>query len=412
MRTALNITTVNRESIVLLAPAMYLLVLPMAHVTALRSIAFWISVLLLLWTMRARATPSIPLKIPFAAWFLIALLSLIWAVHPEYSIGEIKAEIIYGFLSFLIFFHATRSSHELRLWAFALSASALAIALIALIHFLRGLNPYPEGVLWSGALSYAAYLTTVLPMLVAMTILRPGYRRVAMLCLIPVLLLIAFWTTNRGVWLYLLVEAAVFGGLYLIRAELHPKTKKAAITIVVASMIVLTGSFFYAAKGKLGLTGGPGEIIAGTAEADKRPQLWIDSITWIRKRPFTGAGFGIMVLGRELQKQQKDLNHTHAHNILLNYALQLGLAGPFLIAFLFYSVARQFWKLIRSSDKELQTFGIAGMAIVSGVLAAGMIEDLFARHNGWLFWSLVGILLGYAMNKRADVPGSTRTASA
>jgi O-antigen ligase len=401
---------IERESLLLLAPAIYLFVLPLVHVTAFRSIAFWISVLFLLWTLRAQATPPFPLKAAFAVWLSVALLTLIWAVHPEFSIGEIKSEIVYGFLAFLIFFKATRSSRELRFWGFVLSVSALAIGVIALIHFLRGLDPYPAGKFYGGALSYAGYVITVLPMLVAITILRSGRRRIGMLCLVLFLLLIAFGTTNRGVWLYLLVELAVFGSLYLIRVDLHPKAKKAAIAIVVASTIVSTGTLFFAAKSRLGLVGGPTKIITGTAKADLRPQLWIDSIAWIRQRPFTGAGFGTMVLGRELQEQQKVQNHTHAHNIILNYALQLGLLGPFVLAFLFYSVVREFWKLIKSSDKELQTFGIAGIAIVSGILASGMVEDLFARQVGWLFWSLVGMTLGYARYKTGELPNATRPA--
>ena len=401
---------IERGSLLLLAPAIYLFVLPLVHVTVFRATAFWISVLLLLWTLRTQATPPIPLKAAFAVWLSVALLTLIWAVHPEFSIREIKSEIVYGLLSFLIFFKATRSSRELRFWGFVLSASALATGVIALIHFLQGLDPYPAGKFYGGALCYAGYVTTVLPMLAAITILRSGQRRVGMLCLILFLLLMAFGTTNRGVWLYLLVELAVFGGLYLIRVDLHPKAKKAAIAIIVASTIVSTGTLFYAAKGRLELAGGPAKVIAETAKADLRPQLWIESLAWIRQRPFTGAGFGTMVLGRELQEQQKIPNHTHAHNIILNYALQLGLLGPFVLAFLFYSVAREFWKLIKSSDEELQTFGIAGIAMVSGILASGMIEDLFARQVGWLFWSLVGMTLGYAKYKGGQLPSPTRPA--
>ena len=132
---------IERESLLLLAPAIYLFVLPLVHVTAFRSMAFWTSVLLLLWTLRAQATPPFPLKAAFAVWLSVALLTLIWAVHPGFSIGEIKSEILYGFLAFLIFFKATRSSRELRFWEFVLSVSALATGVIALVHFLQGLDP-------------------------------------------------------------------------------------------------------------------------------------------------------------------------------------------------------------------------------------------------------------------------------
>jgi O-antigen ligase len=389
---------IERESLLLLAPAIYLFVLPLAHTTALRSVAFGVSVLSLIWTWRAHATPPIPLKAPFAVWFIVALLSLIWAIHPEFSIGEIKAEILYGFLSFLIFFKATRSARELNFWLLVLCASGLVTAVFALIHFLRGLDLYVTGMLYGGALSYAGYIATVLPMFVAIIILRSDHRRAGMLCLIPFLLLMAYLTKRRGVWLYLLAELAVFGSLYLSRGDLKPNAKRVAIAIILMSSIVSIGALLYVSKDRLRIDGGPSQIIARTAKADLRPSLWIDSMAWIRERPFTGAGFGTMVLGRELQEQQQDIHHTHAHNIILNYALQLGLLGPVVLIFLFYSVALEFWKLIKSSDKELRTLGIAGIAIVSGIFAAGMIEDLFARHLGWLFWALTGMILGYSSN--------------
>ena len=109
-----------------------------------------------------------------------------------------------------------------------------------------------------------------------------------------------------------------------------------------------------------------------------------------------------MVLSKEMQEQQQDIHHTHAHNILLNYAIQLGLLGPVVLIFIFCSVAKEFWKLLGSPVKKLRTLGIAGIAVVTGIFAEGLIEDMFIRHIAWLFWALVGMILGYAMNKRAE----------
>ena len=401
----------DRAFLPLLAPAIYILVLPLAHVTALRSTAFVISIFLLLWSLRTADMRAIPLKAPFAVWLGAALLSMIWAVHPDFSIGAIKTEIVFGILAFLIFFTATRGPRELKFWVVALFASAVVATAIAAVHFLRGLDPYPVGAIYAGALSNAGYVATVLPFLAAAAMLASGKRRVAMLGVILLLLLMAYGTTNRGVWLYLLVELAVFGGLYLIRVDLPPKIRTRVIALMVATAILGTGVLLFAAKGRLGLQGGPSDIIAGTAKADLRPQLWKDSIDLIRERPFTGAGFGTMVLGREMQEQQNNLNHTHAHNIVLNYALQLGVFGPLIFAFLFYSLGREFWKLTRLPDRELLLLGIAGLSMISGVLAAGMIEDLFNHHLAWLFWSLAGMTLGYAMNRKTRVATPVQPAS-
>jgi len=388
---------IERESLLLLAPAIYLFVLPLAHTTALRSIAFGVSALLLFWTWRAYATPPVPLKAPFAAWLVIALLSLIWAIYPEYSIGEIKAEIIYGFLSFLIFFRATRNIRELNLWIWTLAASALLVGTLSFIAFIRGSNPYDVG-MHGGTLYYAGYINTILPLFFAMAILRTGLARIALLFLIVFLVLTAYGTTSRAVWICLLLELFIFGGVYIFNMDVTPLIRRWTLAATIVFCALFSMALLYVAKEKLNLSGGPIEIIVQTTKSDLRPKLWADSISFIRERPLTGAGFGRMVLGNELVEQQKNLHHTHAHNIVLNYALQLGLLGPIVLFFLFLSVVREFWKLVKSRDRELKILGIAGLATVGGVLGQGMVEDIFVRHLGWLFWALIGMTLGYASN--------------
>lgn len=400
---------IERESLLLVAPAIYLFVLPLAHTTALRSIAFGVSVLLLLSTWRSFSAPSIPLKAPFAAWLTLALVTLVWAIRPDYSLGEIKTEILYGFLTFLIFIKATRSDRELNFWFLTLAASALLVGTFALVHSLRGLNPYLVG-MHGGILHYAGYLNTIFPMLAAMTILRPGWHRVFLICLMAFLLVTAIASTSRAVWVGFLLELAIFGGLYLKFMDVRRRVRKAAIAASIGVFVLLTAAFLFVAKEKLHLSGGPVEIIIQTTKSDLRPKLWADSITFIEQRPITGAGFGRMVLGEELVAQQKDPNHTHAHNIVLNSALQLGLLGPFVLAFFFYSIVRELWKVMKSSDKVLRILGIAGFSLLGGIFVQSMVEDLLVRHLAWLFWALLGMTLGYAMNKSRGVSEGARLA--
>jgi O-antigen ligase len=155
------------------------------------------------------------------------------------------------------------------------------------------------------------------------------------------------------------------------------------------------------------LSGGPVDIIAQTTKVDRRPKLWIDSMTFIKERPFTGAGFGRMVIGEKLVKQQADGNHSHAHNIFINYALQLGVLGPLVIVFFFYSIARELWKCMRSASNDVKMLGIAGCSMLGGVFVQSMVEDIFVQHLSLEFWALLGIILGYAVNRSWYVPAPT-----
>jgi O-antigen ligase len=140
-------------------------------------------------------------------------------------------------------------------------------------------------------------------------------------------------------------------------------------------------------------------VLSGTIQIDPRPKLWQDSLAWIMQRPWTGAGFGRMVLSREFQQQAGLATHTHAHNIVLNYAIELGMLGPIVLGLLVFGVVRELLKTTRMADPDMRALGIAGLAIVAGVFGVeGMIEDLFFRHLGWTFWALIGMILGYSSN--------------
>jgi len=411
MQRAANAIRVEREFLLLLAPAIYLFVLPIPHTTALRTIAFAVSVLLLLRTWRSAPAPSIPLKAPVAAWFALALVTLIWAIRPAYSISEIRTDILQGFLTFIIFFKATRSDRELNLWFLTLAASALVVGTFALVHFLRDLNPYSVG-MHGGTLFYAGYLNTVFPALAAMAILRSGWLRIFVICLMVFLVQTAIGSTSRAVWLGFLLELAIFGVLYLKCMDVRPRVRRALVAAGIGIFVLFSAAFLYVAKEKLNLSGGPVEIIAQVGKADQRPKLWADSVMFIKERPITGAGYGRMVLGKQLVEQQNDRNHSHAHNIFLNYALQLGLLGPVVLVFLFYSIVRELWKVMKSSDNELKVLGITGISIVGGIFGQSMVEDLFVGHLAWLFWALLGMTLGYAKSKSGQLPSPTRLAPA
>ena len=387
---------IERESLLFLAPATYLFVLPLAHTTALRSTALGLSVLLLLWTWRTTATSPLPLKAPFAVWIALALLSLIWAVYPEYSIGEIRTEIVYGFLTFAIFFSLTRGRRELTLWITVLAASSIVTGIFALVQFLRGINPYEVG-MHGGALHYSAYLVTVIPIFLAAFFIWPDRRRVAVIGLVFFLLLTAYGTKNRGFWLSLIVELAIFGYLYLRSLNLNAAKRNLILAIIALALVVMTAAFLTVAGERLGTDSRVSAVVSDTIKNDLRPKLWKDSIEWIKERPWTGAGFGRMVLSKEFQQQGGIVNHTHAHNIVLNYAIQLGFLGPIVLGLLVFCVIREFVKITRLPDRDIRVLGIAGLAMVGGVIGVeGMIEDLFVRHLAWIFWALTGMILGYS----------------
>src|SRR5438445_4776965 len=116
-----------------LLPFMALLfVLPFPGTVALRllCLAGVFGVATALW--RRLAPPRIPCKPALVFWALVALISLAGAVDRDYSLGEIKNEILYTMMAFIAFFAATREEKDLRRLSISLFAGAVVMCAWAL----------------------------------------------------------------------------------------------------------------------------------------------------------------------------------------------------------------------------------------------------------------------------------------
>ena len=62
---------------------------------------------------------------------------------------------------------------------------------------------------------------------------------------------------------------------------------------------------------------------------------------------------------------------------------------------IFVAMAREFVFLYQSRDDACCWLGAAGLAIVVGIIVKSMTDVSLGRGNALLFWSLIGIILGY-----------------
>jgi hypothetical protein len=76
--------------------------------------------------------------------------------------------------------------------------------------------------------------------------------------------------------------------------------------------------------------------------------------------------------------------------------MQLGVVGLLILLVLFAKTSQLFILLYKNANAtEIAVLGVAGLALVVGVITKNMTDDLFTRHISLLFWSLVGMALGY-----------------
>ncbi len=98
----------------------------------------------------------------------------------------------------------------------------------------------------------------------------------------------------------------------------------------------------------------------------------------------------------------------HAHNVFLNYGLEMGLPGTLALAWVFLSLLREYWFFCSSPDGKLKLLGIAGIMMVVGVVLRNQVSDEFVRDAAILFWAVNGALLGLGCrrSRRQEAAGT------
>ena len=84
----------------------------------------------------------------------------------------------------------------------------------------------------------------------------------------------------------------------------------------------------------------------------------------------------------------------HGHNIVLDMALQLGVAGVIAFGALLAAFAVEFARAARVAATA--PVGLAGLAMLAAFLAKNMTDDFLYRPNSLVFWALMGLLLRLA----------------
>lgn len=386
-----------------LPAVLFLVVLPLNHTMALRLIFLFLTAAVALRSYFKIGAPPLPLKLPLALWAGIAVLSLAWSFDPLFSLTEIKAEIGYGMLAFFSFYVLTRNSDAWGIYQRALLAGLAGTFLfVAIRAFQLGHAPSYDDWDWQhGYVSYSTYLAIAMPFLFLPLLGTMDKRlRSAAWTLLPIYLGVAYLNANRMFW----VTFGLVLMIFLIGAWNKMTDANARRKLLLAGLLggVLTGAAFLSVvQMKVSATASAGTAIATTVGKSERYIIWHYWLERIAERPLTGVGFA------------RDLPHfvyvkpaewpafwfAHAHNLFLDYALQLGIPGLVVFLFLLGAMGREFWGLYRSADKEAWRVGLAGLGLLAALISKNMTDDLFWRTDALFFWAAAGTLLGYGKRR-------------
>lgn len=377
----------------LLPLAVFLFILPFPGTVSLRLLSLSAGLIVCAWIWRSEGFPQTPAKLALLFWLGCASFSLFTAVDPAYSLGEIKNEIGYAMAAYLSFLSATRTRAAAGYLLTALILGSLVLAALALREFvLSDSTSWNEFGRAGGSGSYTTYLLALLPALLwAGSVLRHRHRWSLIAGLIALQLVVAALAGQRAFWLAFALQALL--ALYLLRARGFIAISAARMRALgVAALVLCVFAMLGAAVKR--------DTIAWTQ--DPRIGTWPGVAERILEHPLVGKGFG-----REtMKKAYPDLlprdypGILHAHNLFLNYGIEMAIPGVIAIVLLLFALLRKFWELSQAADRAVAMAGICGVLLVTGVVARNLTNDFFLRDLALLFWSIAGMLLGYAQHAR------------
>ena len=377
-------------------PFMVLLfILPFPGTEGLRLAGLAAAFLIVVIFWRRLSPPPVPCQRAIALWAGVVIASLLVAVDPAYSLGEIRNEVGYALIAFAAFFAWTRDEKQLRLSCLAVLAGFAVISASALLGADLRKGEWPSDVYYGGVGGVSNYLVTVGPVLVLTVALFGRRHSRKWLALLGLAFgAVALLSAQRALWPALGLQAAL-GCVWLWRVR-AVAVDPVRLAVTGTILLALIGTGIYVSDQYR--TGGNPESPVAMAK-DLRPHVWKKVGEEILAHPLSGAGFGLGVMSKAypglLPAEGKVF--WHPHNLVLNYGIGAGVPGMVAVLALFAALAWRFWQLALRGERLARLAGLAGAAMVAGVLARNMANDFFVRDGALLFWALAGMLFGYAL---------------
>lgn len=378
--------------------AIYLWVLPVGGTTAVRNLAMVLLLLLAVVAVRrGAAQPCFPLRYPWLAYLVVALSTLSYALDPSYSLQEIRVEILYPAAVFFIAATLIRSPVQWMRMAWLLLLGNAVLAVFTIYTGITGGTTKDGlvGSLNSGVGSYSTYVITALPIIAALgwSAWRAG-RRLPTLAVAGVLmanLAALYFTLNRQSFVALFAEVMVVALLVLARGF---TLKRAAATAAVAVVLAALVAFQTLHRAAPASSADAGTVLQSETRQDPRWPVWQRVVADVADSPWTGAGFGLRSFNLKYEgKVVFDGPFWHAHNMVLNKAVQMGVPGAVVFLCLFWAVPWRARRGLAGGTVE-RTIALAAIALACGVFTKNMTDDFFTRDGALLYWLLAGASLG------------------
>lgn len=437
------------DAVVGVAWALMVGVTALGHVTALRNMLTVVVALVTLGLYR-RQVRGFPGKGPIVALLIWAVLSTLWSPVVDVTLGKLRTDLLIPVLAGLAAFAFARRPNGLRAVTDGLVVGLALLAALSLFAYLPAgyapsgwvleqnggiVRPLPHWYPGPGDASMFAILA-IAPLTLAWRQRRwDGFSRARTACIGLGAVLLAFvlvTTNNRNA---VLVAPLVFAFQWALDRRVDARTAAGteegieagmtrrrpllrAVTVTAGAIVAigaLAAVLEWGARERLAYLHRPmtGDSAAVELVAtDPRPTIWRYYLSHGLAHPWIGFGFGRTVPGIALQTERDrtlaavDANaYIHAHNVVVNWWLQLGLVGLALVVASVLAIVRAARLLVQhSSDRvDARRLDHALLAVLVAVFARNLTDDFLVYGMATATAVVVGALLG-ALTRAAAVP--------
>jgi O-antigen ligase len=393
------------------AATLMLLVAPFPSSAGLRGALLLLSAAGLIFVFvrnRGNSSSILPSRLLMAsalAWMVTVALFSAFGPDPRASLSAWRGAVLSPALAGGVFYLLATTRRDLLKFSFALFIGVVVL-LIMLVH-----DPFrPEDpthtALYGGVGRVTMWFTTLAPLLPLAWLAPRPWRHVARLgCVVAVVaILVGTWFSgNRAAWISYAAMLTV-GTLVAIWSAKPRGISVRVLLMVIPLLAILSAGFYASSTYRANAHTNNSETPVEFLLKDNRGGIWRTALEMIEEKPWLGHGYDLDRVGDDFTSRLSDTRLRgfirHGHNVLLDYAIQMGVFAAAILALLFVALFREFWRLAGSQKNERDQFArvaaICGVALIIGVFARNMVDDFFSRHMILLFGAMIGMLLGVA----------------
>jgi O-antigen ligase len=240
--------------------------------------------------------------------------------------------------------------------------------------------------------TWAVLLASLLPLVWLVKWPKPSLAYAFGLVAFTALVVAAWFSANRIVWLCF---GSMFG-LYVVFNGRGGRSLFVRLALLAVGAVVASLLFYLASTQRANAFPDAGVNGISIVQQDDRLTIWREALNTIKDRPFAGYGYALegakTALAERFTEPGFRAVFRQAHNVALNYAIQIGIPGALCLLLLFAGLGHAFWQR-RDASAGATAIATCGLVLVVGFFLRNMTDDFFSRHAALLFGALVGLLL-------------------